>query len=463
MMKYQPMLAEPSDGPFSRAGWLFEVKWDGIRAIAHLGETLTILSRNDKDITHKFPELSELTNLASNVVVDGEIIVMKGGRPDFQSVAKRVQAQKKGDIERGAHESPSTYIVFDILEKNGKTLINLPLSERKNILRDSLRDGEHVIVSSYVEEKGEAYYEAAATKGLEGIVAKKLNSLYHSGERSHEWLKVKRVKTVDCVVVGYTRGTGARADSFGALLLGLYDGEILTFFGRAGTGFTDKKLRDLLTAFRPFETDEPQVEASDIPVGSTWLRPGIVAEVGYQNLTDDDRLRAPRFIRLRSDKTPLDCTITQVKPVTLKEYKAKRNFSKSPEPLGEGVKHKGNSYVVQEHHASHLHWDLRLERDGVLKSWAVPKGPPEKPGERRLAVMVEDHPLDYGGFEGDIPEGEYGAGTVKIWDRGTFETKEWTPEKISIVIHGERLTGGYELVHFTKAGEKNWLLFKRRE
>ena len=148
--------------------------------------------------------------------------------------------------------------------------------------------------------------------------------------------------------------------------------------------------------------------------------------------------------------------------MTLEEYNAKRNFSKSPEPTGAGAEPKGNSYVVQEHHASHLHWDFRLERDGVLKSWAVPKGPPEASGERRLAVAVEDHPLDYGGFEGVIPEGEYGAGTVKIWDSGTYETVEWTGEKISVILHGTRLSGAYELVHFTKAGEKNWLLFKRR-
>ena len=148
--------------------------------------------------------------------------------------------------------------------------------------------------------------------------------------------------------------------------------------------------------------------------------------------------------------------------MTLEDYNAKRNFSKSPEPVGEATKLKENIYVVQEHHASHLHWDLRLERDGVLKSWAVPKGPPEKVGDKRLAVAVEDHPLDYSGFEGIIPEGEYGAGTVKIWDRGIYEAKEWGEEKIELVIHGERLKGPYELVRFRKAGEKNWLLFKKR-
>ena len=149
--------------------------------------------------------------------------------------------------------------------------------------------------------------------------------------------------------------------------------------------------------------------------------------------------------------------------VTLNEYKAKRNFSKSPEPAAGAGKPSGSNYVVQEHHASHLHWDLRLERGGVLKSWAVPRGPPVKPGERRLAIAVEDHPLDYAGFEGVIPEGEYGAGTVQIWDRGTYEALKWTEEKIEIRIRGEQLSGSYELFRFRKAGEKEWLLFKKKE
>ena len=146
----------------------------------------------------------------------------------------------------------------------------------------------------------------------------------------------------------------------------------------------------------------------------------------------------------------------------LGEYVGRRDFSKSPEPKGGEATPGGSLYVVQEHHASHLHWDLRLERDGVLKSWAVPKGPPEEPGDRRLAVQVEDHPLDYGGFEGTIPEGEYGAGTVKIWDRGTYETLKWTEDKIEVVINGGRLMGQYELIRFRRAGEKEWLLFKKK-
>jgi bifunctional non-homologous end joining protein LigD len=120
----------------------------------------------------------------------------------------------------------------------------------------------------------------------------------------------------------------------------------------------------------------------------------------------------------------------------------------------------GNSFVIHEHHAHTLHYDLRLERDGVLKSWAVPKGVPETAGEKHLAVAVEDHPLAYGTFEGEIPAGQYGAGTVTIWDHGTYETKHWDDEKIEVTLHGRRLDGPYVLVKFKRAGKNEWLVFR---
>ena len=120
----------------------------------------------------------------------------------------------------------------------------------------------------------------------------------------------------------------------------------------------------------------------------------------------------------------------------------------------------GNSFVIQEHHASHLHYDFRLERDGVLKSWAVPKGVPEIPGEKHLAVAVEDHPLEYGTFAGEIPKGQYGAGTVSIWDSGTYDTKHWDDGKIEVTLHGNRLKGPYVLVKFKRAGKNEWLVFR---
>ncbi len=144
---------------------------------------------------------------------------------------------------------------------------------------------------------------------------------------------------------------------------------------------------------------------------------------------------------------------------SLREYAEKRRFDQTPEPEPEVVDTGMHRFVVQEHHASHLHWDFRLEMDGVLKSWAVPKGPPEVPGVRRLAVQTEDHPIGYIDFEGEIAEGQYGAGSVKIWDRGTYDLDERDSKKLVFVLHGERLTGGYVLVN---TNADNWLMFKRK-
>ena len=143
--------------------------------------------------------------------------------------------------------------------------------------------------------------------------------------------------------------------------------------------------------------------------------------------------------------------------MSLNLYKKKRNFKTTPEPSGELKPSQESRFVVQKHKATHLHYDFRLELDGALKSWAVPKEPPTEPGIRRLAVAVEDHPVDYISFEGTIPKGEYGAGTVQIWDRGTFDLKERTEKVLSFILHGNRLQGDYRLVNFK---EKNWLLFR---
>lgn len=145
--------------------------------------------------------------------------------------------------------------------------------------------------------------------------------------------------------------------------------------------------------------------------------------------------------------------------MSLKLYKKKRNFKTTPEPSGEFKPNRESRFVVQKHKATHLHYDFRLELDGVLKSWAVPKEPPTEPGIRRLAVAVEDHPVDYISFEGAIPKGEYGAGTVEIWDRGTFDLKERTEKALSFILHGNKLQGDYRLVNFK---EKNWLLFRAK-
>ena len=378
------------------------------------------------------------------------------------------QAVSKLEIQRHASKLPVVYIVFDILEKDGKSLTNLPLMKRKEILKDSLKEGANVLLCDFIEEKGEAYFESALAKGLEGIVAKRKDSEYEEALRTGSWLKIKKLKTCDCVIFGYSKGSKSRNATFGALLIGVYDGNKPVYLGKVGTGFTQEMIRLLIDKFEKIKTQVApfKPETGDIV---TWLEPKLVCEVAYQVLTRDMRLRMARFKRLRDDKLPSECIIDQIvenkKMVTtnstpLSEYASKRRFEETPEPKASVEKKKGKLiFVIQEHHARRLHYDLRLEKDGVLKSWAVPKGIPEV-GQKVLAVEVEDHPYDYASFEGEIPKGQYGAGTVKIWDKGYYEAKLWENDKIEVTLDGNRLKGRYILVRLKRAGDKDWLLLK---
>jgi bifunctional non-homologous end joining protein LigD len=514
---YLPMNAKSAQGPFSSDEWLFEIKWDGIRAIAYIDEGLSVMSRNGKELTGVFPELAELPGLAPNTVLDGEIIAMSGGRPDIQELLPKLQSFRR--IPGSAGNAPITYIVFDILEQDGEPLVTRPLIERRKILLQRVKEGPHVVISEPIESMGVEYYRAAVLKNLEGVVAKRKDSTYEPGVRSGNWLKIKQHHTCDCVIAGYTKGEGGRSPHFGALVLGLYKkpdmtlvdvidpgntslngipgnnpGELI-YIGKVGSGFTDRNLTALKDLFTRYETGTPQLSGVDRAEKVAWLKPALVCEVSYQSVTRERKLRIPGFVRLRSDKNPEECTIDQLDMVsapgadthvqgqastgpipqhnpvseaaglpegkTLRKYREIRDFAVTTEPEGDTVKNEeGNYFVVHEHHARNLHFDVRLEREGVLKSWAVPKGVPLTPGEKHLAVGVEDHPLEYGHFEGTIPTGQYGAGTVSIWDNGHYETKHWDNDKIEITFHGKRLEGPYVLVRFNRAGKNDWLMFR---
>ncbi len=470
---YKPMLAKVAEEPFSGKDWVFEIKWDGFRAITYVEEPFSVQSRNQKELKQNFPELGQLTRLAKGLVVDGEIVVMQNGKPDFQALLERGQAVSQREIERQAARAPAVYIVFDVLEKNGETLTGLPLMERKRILKESLTEGSNVLISDFIEENGEDYYRLVLEKGLEGVVAKRKDSHYEEGLRTSSWMKIKHIKTGDCVIFGYTLGGGVRGNTFGALLLGVYDKEGKpVYIGKVGTGFSEQTLGTLMEKFEKIKTDKVPFtpEAGD---EVTWLEPKLVCEVAYQVLTHDFRLRMARFHNLREDKNPYDCTIVQfleAKPVPkedtgkLSQYKSKRDFTQTAEPTAE-VKEKGGApvFVVQEHHARRLHYDFRLESGGVLKSWAVPKGIPEDTKTRHLAVETEDHPLEYASFAGTIPEGQYGAGTVSIWDKGHYTVKLWEQDKIEVNLDGERLKGRYVLVRLKRGGEKDWLMLKGKD
>lgn len=469
--RYKPMLAKVADKPFTDKNWVFEPKWDGFRALAYIGEALSIRSRNQKELLYSFPELEELSKQAKNVVLDGEIVVLDQGKVNFQAMLER--SRIAATLGFRTSRTPAVYVVFDILEKDGKPLLDLPLMERKEILKAAVKEGEHVLLEDYVEEKGEAYYKIALEKGLEGIMAKRKDSRYEPGIRSGAWLKIKKLRSCDCVIFGYTKGTGARGKTFGALILGLYGkAEEPVYVGKVGTGFSEKTLQTLLETFQNLKAEKAPFKA-DVPEKVTWIKPELVCEIAYQVVTNDMRLRMPRFLRLRSDKTPKDCTLDQLgeepleAPKPLAEYKAKRDFKRTAEPEAQVEKKpepKGKAaiFVVQEHHARRLHYDFRLERDGVLKSWAVPKGIPESNEDKRLAVETEDHPLDYAKFEGEIPKGEYGAGQVVIWDKGTYEPKVWNEKMVEVVLKGKKLKGRFVLVPLKRAGEKSWLMLKAK-
>jgi bifunctional non-homologous end joining protein LigD len=194
--RYQPMLSRSANGPFNGDAWYFEIKWDGIRAIAYVDDVLSIRSRNDLELAAQFPELAELVNLAPDTVLDGEIVVMSGGKPDIQALLPRLQTGT-GRSPPVKIKIPVTYIVFDILEKNKKSLLDLPFSDRRKILEESVTEGPHIILSVPVEARGEDYYKAAIAKGLEGVMAKRKDSLYEPGLRSGAWLKIKMEKTCD--------------------------------------------------------------------------------------------------------------------------------------------------------------------------------------------------------------------------------------------------------------------------
>jgi bifunctional non-homologous end joining protein LigD len=461
---YKPMLASLADSPFDSKNWIFEIKWDGIRAISYVNDELAVRSRNDKELLHSFPELVELSQLAPGTVLDGEIVIVKGGETDFQALLERSKTGPFEDSRLTAQGPPALYIVFDILEKDGKSLVDLPLEERKKILKNSVKEGEHVLLSDFVEERGEEYYEAALKKGLEGVMAKKKDSRYELGIRSRNWLKIKKIHSCDCVIFGYTVGQGSRSSTFGALILGLYDKEKPLYVGKAGAGFSEETLQALMDAFKPLKSEKKSLEGVDVSEKVSWVKPELVCEVAYQTVTKDFKLRMPRFKGLRIDKNPSECTVEQLKKASLQEYASKRDFASTPEPKANLRKSReGKTFVVQEHHARRLHYDLRLEKEGVLKSWAVPKGIPTTAGDRRLAVQTEDHPLEYSEFEGAIPQGHYGAGTVKIWDSGTYELKSWEIDKVEFSLHGQVLHGKYVLVKFKKAGEKEWILLKTKD
>ena len=301
----EPMLSESRDAPPDSPDYIYEIKWDGIRAMIALDEgEVRIRSRSQRDITRLFPELliPERAFRATSALFDAEIVCLDGsGKPIFKHAIHRIQQSTEGAIERARAKYPAVCYVFDCLYLDGRPIINEPLTRRREWMADALRKGTPYRVSEVVSE-GVQLFEAAAKMGLEGIMAKERNGPYLPGKRSAQWLKIKTRKTTECVIIGYTKGKGDRASLFGALHLAHANGNVLQYLGKVGTGFDARMMKEIFAQLKNLKPVKRPIEEKPIDDAQTvWLEPKMMCEVQYASLTKDGMLREPVFVRLRPD------------------------------------------------------------------------------------------------------------------------------------------------------------------
>jgi len=318
----KPMLATLIDKRFNNKDWVFEVKWDGIRSIFYLHKTKDILklqSRNGIDITHRYPEIIETLKLvvkcSESAILDGEIVILnKEGYPDFGSHKERMSVNTTRDVIMLSKALPATYYLFDILYLEGEDLQNQSYIDRRRILDEVIRQPKsskkRIRISDYIEEQGTVVFDRVKKMGLEGIIAKNKFSKYFQGSRSRDWLKIKNTKTQDCVVIGYTTGEGNREKYFGSLILAVYDQGRLKFAGHTGSGFNTSQLGRVYNRIKSMRIDKPPIVHIPYTNGKpTWIKPKLVAEIKFDNWTNEKILRAPIFQRFRDDKSPEECTV----------------------------------------------------------------------------------------------------------------------------------------------------------
>ncbi|HUD17993.1 MAG TPA: non-homologous end-joining DNA ligase [Acidimicrobiales bacterium] len=307
-----PMLAVAGDLPGGE-GWAFEFKWDGIRVLLWIdGGRPRAVSRGGHDLTAAFPELRGLAEAmgSDQVLLDGELVVLgDGGRPSFARLQHRMHAGSPEEGKRASLADPASLIVFDLLHRNGRSLLDLPYDDRRAQLEQlGIAGAGWGVTPSFTEERGEDVLRSAVELGMEGVVAKRRDGAYHPGARSREWIKVKSQRMQEVVIGGWTEGQGERRQTFGALLLGIPvpgGRGRLDYVGKVGTGFTEAARRQLLDDLGPGRTTSPFVDA--LPTAVTrdahWVRPTTVGEVRFSEWTPAGHLRHPVWRGVRSDKS----------------------------------------------------------------------------------------------------------------------------------------------------------------
>jgi bifunctional non-homologous end joining protein LigD len=307
-----PMLATLATRPPSGDSWLYEVKWDGVRAVCFIEDgELRIFSRSGKRCDQQYPELSVLPRQvkASQAILDGEIAVLDDkGRSSFSLIQPRISVADANSVAHLSRSTPVNLFLFDLLYLDGYDLRGVALEERKRVLSEVVIPSDRIHVSDFFTVDGAAMLEAAKANGLEGIVAKARGSKYE-GRRSRDWVKVKVVTSDDFVIGGFTHG---ERDYFSSLVLGLFDGEKLTHAGQVGTGFNEKSLKEIYSRIEPLITKKSPFTGTVKALRDvTWIKPELVAEIKYLEMTPDGLLRAPVFVALRPDKAPRECVREQ--------------------------------------------------------------------------------------------------------------------------------------------------------
>jgi bifunctional non-homologous end joining protein LigD len=314
----KPMLATLVDKPFSDPKWLFETKWDGVRAVCFLKKgKARFISRNQLEMTGQYPELAGIAASikATNAILDGEIVALdEHGVSRFQLLQRRLGRKDAGEIGRLASTTRLAYYVFDVLHLDGLDLTTCNLLERKTILETILKPSKNVRFSDHIIGAGEQLFEVIAKVPLEGMIAKRLESTYVQ-KRSADWLKIKTTLESEVVVGGYTQPRNSRS-FFGALVVGLYQDGELHYVAHTGGGFNQKTLEHVYKLMQPLKTSaSPFVDPPKTNEPVQWIKPKLVAQVKFSEWTADRRMRHPIFLGMRTDKKPLECTF-EVKQAT---------------------------------------------------------------------------------------------------------------------------------------------------
>ncbi len=304
-----PMLAVPAE-PFSSPEYIFEVKWDGFRCLAYLDDNTILQSRNRLEFGHKFPELEGITRLIRKhpAIIDGEIIIMEGGRPSFYELQKRGWTKDVRSIARESAVKPATLVVFDILLSGDTVVTGVPLAERKEILREIVEPDDRIFISEGIPGKGLEVYQACIEQELEGVVGKRADSLYYPGRRVEFWKKFKKAHEGDFVICGY-RQTHENTERVDSLILGCPVGNEMVFQGAVGVGLGGITGQKLYRELRSLIIDTPLFKVpQNVSRGLKWVRPVICCSVEFLEPARDGGLRHPVFRGLRHDLDPEECT-----------------------------------------------------------------------------------------------------------------------------------------------------------